>query len=71
MKLSQLNAQFKNVLLSEMLLNDFNISNCNYLLDNKIEQYICDNYQSKFEEFKVNLNKEELTMINVEFVSIK
>lgn len=71
MQLSQRIANLKSLILSEILIEGSNISNYDHLLDYKLEQYICDNYKSKFEEFKVNHNEEELFIINMEFVSIK
>lgn len=69
MKLSQIITKFKTVILSEMLLDGNIILDSRFLLSSEVEQYICDNYKLKFQEFKAIHSEKELQTVNENFVS--
>lgn len=69
MKISQLIGNLKFIIISELVDDGFEILNSAFLFDLKKEQYICDSYKSKLDDFKKNCSEEEVQTINEHFVS--
>lgn len=70
MKLSRLITNFKIVIGTELEENYFKtMPTFSYKSNYKIERYICDNYKSKLEVFKIKCNEEEIQTIKKMFVS--
>lgn len=69
MKLSKAIVHLENVLLANLVdlnLTAFEVDSIDGFLK---QQYICDSYKSKLEEFKANCSEVEVQSVNKHFVS--
>lgn len=70
MKLSQLIANFKILIVTDIVDEDLKTPSYLSFMSNYLtERYICDKYKSKLEVFRTNLSYKEVELIEKCFVS--